>query len=703
MVESDLDHLKQEMSQVTSHRRIASSGTPQPKTSGSASRLPSTFNLSDAQYLNILQSIGQSVHAMDRSGRIIYWNRSAEKLYGYSPEEALGQVSIKLIVDSRDFGVAYNIVHRVIHGESWTGQFPVKHKSGARFSVITTNTPFYDDAGSLIGVVATSTDSQPFYEMRVPMSAEKQPQQDLSFSSRGASVTTKFGADPQQPLRKAVLSKLTDLASKMSFKVKSKIQARENNMDPKGDSEDSHHPFHGSDSVTSANREDGNASGTSTATGTIPPATPFGVFNHVESKPLGEPSIDSASESKEKSSIHKLIASKAEAWISKQEISWPWKGNERDGSVARASGFVWPWFHNDQVNFAIPQKSYCVSEPEIQVSESNRPTNNNDETQGSWTSPLDINSISRAISLRRTSSALPTVDVDTDCLDYEILWEDMIIGRQIGQGSCGTVYHGQWDGSDVAVKVFSKLEYPDDLLLSFKQEVSLMKRLRHPNVLLFMGAVTSPERLCIVTEFLPRGSLYQILQRNPSKLDWRRRINMAMDIAWGMNYLHHFNPPIIHRDLKSSNLLVDKNWTVKVGDFGLSRFKHETFLINKSGRGTPQWMSPEFLRSEPSDEKSDIYSYGVILWELATEKIPWDNLNPMQVIGAVGFMNQRLEIPKDVDPKWASIMESCWHSDPASRPTFLELLEKLRVLHRQYNLQFKAARSASSESTQKEL
>ncbi|KAM5568745.1 serine/threonine-protein kinase STY46-like [Rosa sericea] len=692
------------MSQLTSHRRIARSGTPQPKTSGSASRLPSTFNLSDAQYLNILQSIGQSVHAMDRSGRIIYWNRSAEKLYGYSPEEALGQVSIKLIVDSGDFGVAYNIVHRVIHGESWTGQFPVKHKSGARFSVIVANTPFYDDAGSLIGVVCTSTDSQPFYEMRVPTSAEKQPQQDLSFSSRGASVTTKFGADPQQPLRKAVSSKLTDLASKMSFKlVKSKIQARQNN---EGDSEDSHHPFHGSDSVISANREDGNASGTSTAIETIPPATPFGVFNHVESKPpLGEPSIDSACESEEKSSIHKLIASKAEAWISKQGIiSCPWKGNERDGSVARTSGFVWPWFHNDQVNVAIPQKSYCVSEPEIQVSESNRPTNNNDETQGSWTSPLDINSISRAISLRRTSSsALATVDVDTDCLDYEILWEDMIIGRQIGQGSCGTVYHGQWDGSDVAVKVFSKLEYSDDLLLSFKQEVSLMKRFRHPNVLLFMGAVTSPERLCIVTEFLPRGSLYQILQRNPSKLDWRRRVNMAMDIAWGMNYLHHFNPPIVHRDLKSSNLLVDKNWTVKVGDFGLSRLKHETFLINKSGMGTPQWMSPEFLRSEPTDEKSDIYSYGVILWELATEKIPWDNLNPMQVIGAVGFMNQRLEIPKDVDPKWASIIESCWHSDPASRPTFLELLEKLRVLHRQYNLQFKAARSASSESTQKEL
>lgn len=228
-----------------------------------------------------------------------------------------------------------------------------------------------------------------------------------------------------------------------------------------------------------------------------------------------------------------------------------------------------------------------------------------------------------------------------------------------------------------------------------------MKRLRHPNILLFMGAVTSPQRLCIVTEFLPRGSLFRLLQRNTSKPDWRRRVHMAVDIARGVNYLHHCNPPIIHRDLKTSNLLVDKNWTVKVGDFGLSRLKHETYLTTKTGRGTPQWMAPEVLRNEPSDEKSDVYSFGVILWELATEKIPWDNLNPMQVIGAVGFMNQRPEIPKDIDPGWASLIEICWHSDPTCRPTFLELLERLRELQKKYVIQFQAARSASGENTQR--
>ncbi|CAF1703548.1 BnaCnng32250D [Brassica napus] len=275
------------------------------------------------------------------------------------------------------------------------------------------------------------------------------------------------------------------------------------------------------------------------------------------------------------------------------------------------------------------------------------------------------------------------VDTYSDCLEYEILWDDLTVGEEIGKGSCGTVYRGLWFGSAVAVKVFSKEEYSKEVIQSFRQEVSMMKRLRHPNVLLFMGAVTSPQRLCVVSELLPRGSLFYLLQRKTSKLDWRR-IHMALDIALGMNYLHCCSTPIVHRDLKSSNLLVDRNLTVKAGDLGLSRVKHETYLTTKSGKGTPQWMAPEVLRNESADEKSDVYSFGVVLWELATEKIPWEALNSMQVIGAVGFMNQRLEIPKDIDPLWISLMESCWHNDAKLRPTFQELTERLRELQRKY-------------------
>ncbi|OAY56135.1 serine/threonine-protein kinase EDR1 isoform X2 [Manihot esculenta] len=585
-------------------------------------------------------------------------------------------------------------------GESWTGQFPVKNRMGERFTAVATNTPFFDDDGTLVGIICVSSDSRPFQEMRIPMVDSKNSQADSSFSRPRSMVTTKLGLDSQQPLQAAIASKISNLASKVSNKVKSKMRT-DNSLDREYGSSDSHQSDHGfSDAALSDHKEDANSSGASTPRGDMHPSH-FGMSSHVEEKSPMKPSRDSGDEGEGKPAIHKIITSKAEAWMGKKGFSWPWKGNEREGSDAKTR-FMWPWLQNDQESETIHLRSPTSgAKPESLANEGNRSTYN--EASGSWSS-VNVNSTSSASSCGSTSSsAINKVDMETDCLDYEILWEDLIIGEPIGQGSCGTVYHALWYGSDVAVKVFSKQEYSEDVILSFRQEVSLMKRLRHPNILLFMGAVTSCQRLCIVTEFLPRGSLFRLLQRNTTKLDWRRRVHMASDIARGMNYLHHCNPPIIHRDLKSSNLLVDKNWTVKVGDFGLSRLKHETYLTTKTGKGTPQWMAPEVLRNEPSDEKSDVYSFGVILWELATEKIPWDNLNSMQVIGAVGFMNQRLEIPKDVDPQWASIIESCWHSDPQCRPTFQELLEKLRDMQRQYAIQFQAARSAAGDNTQREL
>ncbi|KAE9601497.1 hypothetical protein Lal_00040533 [Lupinus albus] len=636
---------------------------------------PSAVNFTDKQYLNILQSMGQSVHILDLNSRIIYWNRSAEKLYGYAAEEALGQDGIELIVDPSDFALANDVVNHVIMGESWTGQFPVKNKMGEKFLVAATNTPFYDDDdGSLVGLICVSSDSRPFLEMRVPFSGVRNAGPNAGSNRPRSSISNKLGLDTQQPLQVALASKISNLASKVSNKVKSRIRTGENNMDREGgggESQNSEHSYSESDQ-----REDANSSGASTPRGDAA-LSPFGLFSHVEEKSLGKTSRDSGDESEGKP-IHRIITSKAEAWIQKKTLSWPWRANDREGSEAK------------NLSSGLKQESQAG------------PINN--EASGSWSSPFNVNSTSSASSCGSAGSCAVSnkVDVDTDCLDYEILWEDLTIGEQIGQGSCGTVYHALWYGSDVAVKVFSKQEYSDDVIMSFRQEVSVMKRLRHPNILLFMGAVTSPQRLCIVTEFLPRGSLCRLLHRNTSKLDWRRRVHMALDIARGINYLHHSNPPIIHRDLKSSNLLVDKNWTVKVGDFGLSRLKLETYLTTKTGRGTPQWMAPEVLRNEPSDEKSDVYSFGVILWELATEKIPWENLNSMQVIGAVGFMNQRLEIPKEVDPRWASIIESCFHSDPTCRPTFQELLERLRDLQRWYAIQFQAARSAGGETIQKE-
>ncbi|CAK7352978.1 unnamed protein product [Dovyalis caffra] len=262
--------------------------------------------------------------------------------------------------------------------------------------------------------------------------------------------------------------------------------------------------------------------------------------------------------------------------------------------------------------------------------------------------------------------------------EWEIPWEDLEIGERIGIGSYGEVYHGDWNGTEVAVKKFLDQGFSGDALVQFKCEAEIMLRLRHPNVVLFMGAVTRPPNLSILTEFLPRGSLYRLLHRPNSQIDEKRRMRMAIDVAKGMNYLHTSHPTIVHRDLKSPNLLVDKNWNVKVCDFGLSRIKHHTFLSSKSTAGTPEWMAPEVLRNEPANEKCDIYSFGVILWELATCQIPWKGLNPMQVVGAVGFQNRRLEIPGDIDPAIAQIIRDCWQLEPNLRPSFQQLISCLR-------------------------
>lgn len=279
------------------------------------------------------------------------------------------------------------------------------------------------------------------------------------------------------------------------------------------------------------------------------------------------------------------------------------------------------------------------------------------------------------------SSARSDMPLD-DVSDCEIAWEEITVGERIGLGSYGEVYRGDWRGTEVAIKRFLDQDIYGESLEEFKSEVHIMKRLRHPNVVLFMGAITRPPNLSIITEFLHRGSLYRLLHRPHNQLDERRRLRMAFDAARGMNYLHNCSPVIVHRDLKSPNLLVDKNWVVKVCDFGLSRIKHSTFLSSRSTAGTAEWMALEVLRNEPSDEKCDVYSFGVILWELCTLQQPWGGMNPMQVVGAVGFQHRRLDIPDGVDPAIADIIQKCWQTDPKLRPTFTEIMAALKPLQK---------------------
>ncbi|PWA88680.1 PAC motif-containing protein [Artemisia annua] len=599
----------------------------------------------ETQCSNIMLSMGQALHIFDMKYRIYYWNRTAEEIYGFTPEEVYGKTPTEILVDPKDAVLADYLLERTVSGESWSGEFPVTNNRGETFVVVCTNTPFRDGSRKIIGGICISSDSRPYQKI---------------YPGLRVGPLTRF--DVQQPQQTSIASKISNLALKVKLKMKI-------------DHEDRNDPS-----------EDGIQSEANTPWGHVD-SSQLGVFisNNSEECSTGKFTTSSGHKTENKIGFRKTLSSKANEWMAKKRNVWPWKGNDEinvESINAKLGYFRWQRLYTNQGHETdLPKKGYengqqmCFAKLEDQVCEY---TSKKIEASGLWLSTATLNTTGSSSSTSSSKSkAIIKVEKETDNMDYEILWEDLITKEQIGQGSCGTVYHGLWFGSDIAIKLFTYQEYSDNVMVSFKQEVSLMKRLRHPNILLFMGAVTSPQHLCIVTEFLPR-------LRNSNQLDLRRRLHMAIDIAQGMNYLHRCNPPIVHRDLKSSNLLVDKNWSVKVGDFGLSRIKHQTYLKTKSGKGTPQWMAPEVIRNEQADEKSDVYSFGVVLWEIITGKIPWDDLNPMQVIAAVGFMNRRLEIPKDLDPLWASLINSCWCSEPKSRPTFQEILVVLKELRKKY-------------------
>lgn len=281
-------------------------------------------------------------------------------------------------------------------------------------------------------------------------------------------------------------------------------------------------------------------------------------------------------------------------------------------------------------------------------------------------------SISRSGSL--AEEAAPH-DRETD--EWEVQLSDLTFGPRIGRGAYGEVFRGYYRETEVAIKVFLEQDVSEKVLQAFKKEVAILKKLRHPNILQFMGACTQPQHLCIISEYEPNGSLFKFLHRSNIPMTQEAKVRVALDTAIGMNYLHTSTPPIIHGDLKSANLLLNHDFHVKVCDFGLSRVKLSAKLSVGSKLGTPEWTAPEVLKHSESNEASDVYSFGVVLWEIFTRKIPWEDVNPMQVIILVGFHDERLPIPTDI-PEWASeLIRDCFKS-AEERPLFRDITGRLR-------------------------
>ncbi|THG06303.1 serine/threonine-protein kinase STY13-like [Camellia sinensis] len=287
--------------------------------------------------------------------------------------------------------------------------------------------------------------------------------------------------------------------------------------------------------------------------------------------------------------------------------------------------------------------------------------------------------------------------------DWEIDLAKLDIRNVIAHGTYGTVYKGAYDGQDIAVKV---LDWGEDgiataaetaaLRASFQQEVAVWHKLDHRNVTKFVGASMGTSNLkiplnnnssdapnslpsracCVVVEYLPGGTLKKYLIRNiRKKLAFRVVIQLALDLSRGLSYLH--SNKIVHRDVKTENMLLDSHRTLKIADFGVARVEAQNPRDMTGETGTLGYMAPEVLDGKPYNRKCDVYSFGICLWEIYCCDMPYPDLSFAEVSSAVVRQNLRPEIPRCCPSSLASIMKKCWDANPGKRPEMDEVVTLL--------------------------
>ncbi|NWR49454.1 BRAF kinase, partial [Regulus satrapa] len=284
--------------------------------------------------------------------------------------------------------------------------------------------------------------------------------------------------------------------------------------------------------------------------------------------------------------------------------------------------------------------------------------------------------------------------------DWEIPDGQITVGQRIGSGSFGTVYKGKWHG-DVAVKMLNVTAPTPQQLQAFKNEVGVLRKTRHVNILLFMGYSTKPQ-LAIVTQWCEGSSLYHHLHIIETKFEMIKLIDIARQTAQGMDYLHAKS--IIHRDLKSNNIFLHEDLTVKIGDFGLATVKSRWSGSQQFEQlsGSILWMAPEVIRMQdknPYSFQSDVYAFGIVLYELMTGQLPYSNINNRdQIIFMVGrgYLSPDLSKVRSNCPKaMKRLMAECLKKKRDERPLFPQILASIELLARSLP---KIHRSASEPS-----
>eukprot|EP01117_Protostelium_nocturnum_P021037 TRINITY_DN997_c0_g1_i2.p1 TRINITY_DN997_c0_g1~~TRINITY_DN997_c0_g1_i2.p1 ORF type:complete len:1328 (+),score=430.37 TRINITY_DN997_c0_g1_i2:1731-5714(+) len=261
--------------------------------------------------------------------------------------------------------------------------------------------------------------------------------------------------------------------------------------------------------------------------------------------------------------------------------------------------------------------------------------------------------------------------------------------EQIGAGAFGVVYKAEWRGINVAVKQIRAEHVTVEQVKDFLGEVGILQSLRsHPNVVLFLGITIPPQPLALVIELCEGGSLYAYLRSN--ELSFETKIKMLSGVATGMLHLHL--EKVIHRDLAVRNILLTKFNEPKVADFGLSRqLDTQAASVTNSEVGPLKWMSPESILERSYSNKSDAWSFGVVIWEVLTVQDPFSDLTPVEAALQVCTLERRLAIPDGIPIALSNLMTACWKRDPNERPEFAEICTVFSALERNEEMEIPVA------------
>ena len=263
----------------------------------------------------------------------------------------------------------------------------------------------------------------------------------------------------------------------------------------------------------------------------------------------------------------------------------------------------------------------------------------------------------------------------------KISFNSLGLGKKIGQGGFSEIYESQWLGIPVAVKVIFDPKITEALLEEFNNEIEKLFILRHPYIIQLYGITDKDksQKLAVITELAPKGSLFDYLHKNPKtknnlSLDFKNK--MTKQLICTMAYIH--SRGYVHRDLKTQNILLDKNLDMKMCDFGLTKLKSE--LNSGSGQfaGTPCYMAPELFDRKYYDDKVDVFAFGTVLWEIYTQKIPYANCDAMEIKQKV-TKGEELYCSSIIPKQIANLIQKCRSVKASDRPSFEEI-EKMNIV-----------------------